>query len=98
MARRRHGLRADPGWRLRRILHDACCLPLPRGLYALDAASLPENYFTVWNNVFDRAHLAAGETILIHGGSSGIGLTAIQLAKVFGATVITTVGSSDKAA
>jgi NADPH:quinone reductase len=75
----------------------ACCLPLPRGLYALDAASLPENYFTVWNNVFDRAHLAAGETILIHGGSSGIGLTAIQLAKAFGATAITTVGSVEKA-
>jgi len=73
------------------------CLPFPRGMYALEAASLPENYFTVWNNVFDRVHLAAGETILVHGGSSGIGLTAIQLAKAFGAKVITTVGSADKA-
>src|SRR5215471_13426528 len=73
------------------------CLPLPRGMSALDAASLPENYFTIWNNVFDRVHLAASETILIHGGTSGIGLTAIQLAKAFGAKVITTVGSEDKA-
>jgi putative PIG3 family NAD(P)H quinone oxidoreductase len=75
----------------------SCCLPFPRGMYALEAASLPENYFTVWNNVFDRAHLAAGETILIHGGSSGIGLAAIQLAKAFGAKVITTVGNEEKA-
>ena len=74
-----------------------CCLPLPRGMYALEAASLPENYFTVWNNVFDRVHLGVGETILIHGGTSGIGLTAIQLAKAFGAKAITTVGSEDKA-
>jgi NADPH:quinone reductase len=75
-----------------------CCLPWPRGLSALEAASLPENYFTVWNNVFDRVHLRAGESILIHGGTSGIGLTAIQLAKAFGATTFTTVGSADKAA
>ena len=74
------------------------CLPIPKGLTELEAASLPENYFTVWNNVFDRGHLKPGETALIHGGSSGIGLTAIQLAKAFGATVITTVGSADKAA
>ena len=74
------------------------CLPLPKGLSLLEAASLPENYYTVWNNVFDRVHLTAGETILIHGGSSGIGLTAIQLAKVFGATAITTVGSAEKVA
>src|ERR1700739_932003 len=74
------------------------CLPFPRGLSALEAAGLPENYFTVWNNVFDRAHLAAGETILLHGGSGGIGLTAIQLSKAFGATVIATVGSAEKAA
>jgi putative PIG3 family NAD(P)H quinone oxidoreductase len=73
------------------------CLPIPESLNLLEAASLPENYFTVWNNVFDRGHLAAGETALFHGGSSGIGLTAIQLAKRFGATVITTVGSADKA-
>jgi NADPH2:quinone reductase len=75
-----------------------CCLPWPRGLSAVQAASLPENYFTVWNNVFDRVHLRTGESILIHGGTSGIGLTAIQLAKVFGATAFTTVGSADKAA
>ncbi|MEP6942391.1 MAG: NAD(P)H-quinone oxidoreductase [Betaproteobacteria bacterium] len=76
----------------------AWCLPFPKGLSALEAASLPENYFTVWNNVFDRVHLKSGESILIHGGSSGIGLTAIQLAKAFGATTFTTVGSADKAA
>jgi len=76
----------------------ACCLPWPRGLSAVEAASLPENYFTVWNNVFDRVHLRVGETILVHGGTSGIGLTAIQLAKAFGATTFTTVGSADKAA
>jgi putative PIG3 family NAD(P)H quinone oxidoreductase len=74
------------------------CLPLPEHLTLLEAASLPENYFTVWNNVFDRGRLVAGETALFHGGSSGIGLTAIQLGKRFGATVITTVGSADKAA
>jgi putative PIG3 family NAD(P)H quinone oxidoreductase len=73
------------------------CLPIPEGLSGLEAASLPENYFTVWNNVFDRGRLVAGETALFHGGSSGIGLTAIQLGKRFGATVITTVGSDDKA-
>ena len=73
------------------------CLPLPRGLSEVEAASLPENYFTVWNNVFDRAQLHAGESILVHGGSGGIGVAAIQLAKAFGATVITTVGSAEKA-
>lgn len=74
------------------------CLPPPDGMSLLDAASLPENYFTVWNNVFDRGHLKDGESFLVHGGSSGIGLTAIQLAKAFGATVFTTVGSQEKAA
>ena len=74
------------------------CLPWPRGLSAIEAASLPENYFTVWNNVFDRVYLRAGESILIHGGTSGIGLTAIQLARSFAATTFTTVGSADKAA
>jgi NADPH2:quinone reductase len=76
----------------------AYCLPVPRGLSLLEAASLPENYFTVWHNVFERGHLREGETLLVHGGSSGIGLTAIQLAKAFGATVVTTVGTADKAA
>lgn len=72
------------------------CLPVPAGFSLLEAAALPETYFTVWSNVFDRAHLKAGETFLVHGGSSGIGLTAIQLAKQFGATVFTTVGNREK--
>ena len=76
----------------------AWCLPYPEGLSALEAASLPENYFTVWNNLFDRVHLERGETVLIHGGSGGIGLAAIQLAHAIGATTITTVGSDNKAA
>ena len=76
----------------------AYCLPLPHGLSLLEAASLPENYFTVWHNVFERGRLQEGEKLLVHGGSSGIGLSAIQLAKAFGATVITTVGSAEKAA
>ena len=76
----------------------AHCLPVPGGLSLLEAASLPENYFTVWHNVFERGALRQGETLLVHGGSSGIGLAAIQLAKAFGAKVITTVGSADKAA
>ncbi len=76
----------------------AWCLPYPDGLSALGAASLPENYFTVWNNLIDRVHLQSGETVLIHGGSGGIGLAAIQLAHAIGARVITTVGSQDKAA
>ncbi len=73
------------------------CLPVPEGLTELEAASLPENFFTVWNNLFDRGRLKCGEKVLIHGGSSGIGLTAIQLGKQVDATVITTVGSDDKA-
>jgi NADPH2:quinone reductase len=76
----------------------AWCLPYPEGLSALEAASLPENYFTVWNNLVDRVLLKAGETVLIHGGSGGIGLAAIQLAHAIGAITITTVGSDDKAA
>ncbi|MBE0615028.1 MAG: NAD(P)H-quinone oxidoreductase [Burkholderiales bacterium] len=73
------------------------CLSIPKGLSLLEAAALPENFFTVWTNVFDRGRLKAGETFLVHGGSSGIGLTAIQLAKAFGATVYTTVGNKEKA-
>jgi putative PIG3 family NAD(P)H quinone oxidoreductase len=73
------------------------CLPVPKGLSLPEAAALPENFYTVWTNVFDRGRLKAGETFLVHGGSSGIGLTAIQLAKAFGATVYTTVGSREKA-
>lgn len=73
------------------------CLPVPSGLSLLEAAALPENYYTVWTNVFQRGGLKAGETILIHGGSSGIGTTAIQLAREFGARVFTTVGNEEKA-
>ena len=74
------------------------CLPIPRGLTVVQAASLPETFFTVWSNIFDRGQLKAGETLLIQGGTSGIGVTAIQLAKAFGATVIATAGSEDKCA
>jgi len=74
------------------------CLPVPAGLSDIEAASLPETFFTVWSNVFDRARLQAGETLLIQGGTSGIGVTAIQLAKAAGATVIATAGSDDKCA
>jgi NADPH2:quinone reductase len=73
------------------------CLPLPRGFDMLHAAALPENYFTVWHNLFERGQLAAGESVLIHGGASGIGTTAIQLAKAFGAKVFTTVRNVQKA-
>ena len=76
----------------------AHCLPLPRGLSLLEAASLPENLFTVWANVFAACRLASGERFLVHGGSGGIGLAAIQLAKAFGATVFTTAGSDEKVA
>jgi putative PIG3 family NAD(P)H quinone oxidoreductase len=76
----------------------AHCLPVPTGLSLLEAASLPENFFTVWANVFDTCRLKAGERVLVHGGSSGIGLTAIQLAKAFGATALTTAGSDEKTA
>jgi len=74
------------------------CLPSPAKLSDVEAASLPETFFTVWSNVFDRGRLQPGETLLVHGGSSGIGVTAIQMAKAWGATVLTTVGSADKAA
>lgn len=72
------------------------CLPVPKGLSDIEAASLPETFFTVWSNVFDRARLAAGETLLVQGGSSGIGVTAIQLGKAFGAHVLVTAGSAAK--
>ena len=71
-------------------------LPIPAGLSMIEAAGVPENYFTVWTNVFQRGGLQKGETILIHGGSSGIGTTAIQLAHLHGAKVITTAGSEEK--
>ena len=74
----------------------AQCLPLPKGLTALEAASLPETFFTVWSNVFDRARLAPGETLLVQGGTSGIGVTAIQLAVARGHRVFATAGSDEK--
>jgi NADPH2:quinone reductase len=74
----------------------AQCLPVPKGLSDVEAASLPETFFTVWSNVFDRGRLAAGETLLVQGGTSGIGVTAIQLARALGATVIATAGSDAK--
>lgn len=76
----------------------AQCLPVPVGLSDIEAASLPETFFTVWSNVFERAHLQPGETLLIQGGSSGIGVTAIQIAKALGATVLVTAGNADKCA
>ncbi|MDA8447725.1 NAD(P)H-quinone oxidoreductase [Paracidovorax valerianellae] len=76
----------------------AQCLPVPEGLSDIEAASLPETFFTVWSNVFDRGRLSEGETLLVQGGSSGIGVTAIQLGRAFGATVIVTAGSDEKCA
>jgi len=74
------------------------CLPVPRGLTLTEAASLPENYFTVWSNVFDRGRLASGESLLVQGGSSGIGVCAIQLARARGSRVFATAGSTEKCA
>ncbi|AKJ28424.1 NAD(P)H-quinone oxidoreductase [Caldimonas brevitalea] len=76
----------------------ALCLPVPDGWSDVEAAGLPETFFTVWSNVFQRARLAAGETLLVQGGTSGIGVTAIQLGKAMGATVYATAGSDDKCA
>ena len=76
----------------------AQCLPVPQGLSDAEAASLPETFFTVWSNVFDRGRLQKGETLLVQGGTSGIGVTAIQLGKAMGATVIVTAGSDEKCA
>jgi putative NAD(P)H quinone oxidoreductase, PIG3 family len=76
----------------------AQCLPIPKGLTDVQAAALPETFFTVWSNVFDRARLQPGETLLVQGGTSGIGVTAIQLGKALGATVIVTCGSDEKCA
>jgi NADPH2:quinone reductase len=76
--------------------HESHALPIPAGLSTVEAAAIPETFFTVWHNVFERGRLRAGETLLVHGGSSGIGTTAIQLAKAFGARVVTTAGSDAK--
>jgi NADPH2:quinone reductase len=77
-------------------VHETNALPIPDRLTAVEAAAIPETFFTVWHNVFERGGLKRGETLLVHGGSSGIGTTAIQLAKAFGARVITTAGSPEK--
>ncbi|HYA20485.1 MAG TPA: NAD(P)H-quinone oxidoreductase [Burkholderiales bacterium] len=74
------------------------CLPVPKGLNLVEAASLPETFFTVWSNVFDRAALQTGETLLVQGGTSGIGVAAIQLARAFGHRVFATAGSAEKCA
>jgi putative PIG3 family NAD(P)H quinone oxidoreductase len=80
------------------VADERAALPFPAGFDAVNAAALPETFFTVWQNVFERGKLQAGESFLVHGGSSGIGTTAIQLAKAFGATVFTTAGSPEKCA
>ena len=80
------------------VAHESHALPIPKGFSAIEAAALPETFFTVWTNVFERAALKGGETLLIHGGSSGIGTTAIQLGRMFGARVFTTAGSAEKCA
>jgi NADPH:quinone reductase len=78
------------------VAHESNALPVPAGLSMVEAGAIPETFFTVWTNVFDRGGLKAGETLLVHGGTSGIGTTAIMLAKAFGATVIATAGSDEK--
>lgn len=80
------------------VAHASLCLPVPRGLSAVEAAGLPECVFTVWSNVFDRGRLAAGDVLLVHGGTSGIGTTAIQMAVSAGARVVATAGSPEKCA
>jgi len=79
------------------VAHETNALPIPTALTAIEAAAIPETYFTVWTNVFSRGGLKSGETLLVHGGTSGIGTTAIALAKAFGARVIATAGSNEKA-
>lgn len=79
------------------VAHESNALPVPVGLSMIEAAAIPETFFTVWSNVFDRGGLKAGETLLVHGGTSGIGTTTIALAKAFGAKVIATAGSDYKA-
>jgi putative PIG3 family NAD(P)H quinone oxidoreductase len=80
------------------VADESHALPVPPNLSPVEAAAVPETFFTVWHNVFERGRLTAGETVLVHGGSSGIGTTAIQLAKAFGARLITTAGSPEKCA
>ena len=80
------------------VVAEANALPVPKGLSPIEAAAIPETFFTVWSNVFDRGGLKPGDVFLVHGGTSGIGVTAIQLAKTFGATVIATAGGAEKCA
>jgi NADPH2:quinone reductase len=80
------------------LAHESHALPVPPNLSPIEAAAIPETFFTVWHNVFERGALKEGDTLLVHGGSSGIGTTAIQLAKAFGARVVTTAGSPEKCA
>lgn len=84
------------GYATRAVAPAPQCLPIPGGISSIEAAAIPETFFTVWTNVFDRGRLKAGETLLVHGGASGIGTTAIQLAIAFGATVFTTAGSGER--
>jgi NADPH2:quinone reductase len=92
------GLVAGGGYAEYAVVDEANALPVPAGIDIVTAAGLPETVFTVWSNVFDRGGLKAGEVFLVHGGTSGIGVTAIQLAKAFGATVIATAGGAEKCA
>jgi NADPH2:quinone reductase len=78
------------------VVHEENALPVPSGLSLVEAGALPETFFTVWTNVFDRGQLKPGETLLVHGGSSGIGTTAIMLGKAFGSSVVVTAGSTEK--
>jgi len=89
-------LLAGGGYATRAVAPALQCLPVPRGLNMVSAAAIPETFFTVWTNLFDRARLRAGETVLIHGGASGIGTTAIQLADARGSRVFATAGSDEK--
>ena len=89
---------AGGGYAERVVVPSPQCLPVPAGVDPVIAAAIPETYFTVWTNVFQRGRLSTGESILVHGGTSGIGTTAIQLARAFGATVYATAGSADKCA
>ncbi|MFD1199699.1 NAD(P)H-quinone oxidoreductase [Brucella gallinifaecis] len=89
-------LLAGGGYAEYATVHESNALPLPTGYGYIEAAAIPETFFTVWHNVFERGGLKQGETLLVHGGSSGIGTTAIQLARAFGAKVIVSAGSTDK--
>jgi NADPH2:quinone reductase len=90
------GLIAGGGYAQYAVVHESNALPIPAGLSLIEAGGVPETFFTVWVNVFQRGGLTSGESFMVHGGTSGIGTTAIQLAKAFGATVIATAGSAEK--